>query len=562
MIICVLAMAVVSGIVLNYLKIPTIIGYILTGTLTTYLFGFHVEDSADLSEIAEIGIVFLMFSIGLEFSFQKITQMRQEVLLFGGLQIGLSIAAFFAVCYFLLRFNFNTSIIVASAVSLSSTAIVLKQINETNQSKTPYGTACVGILIFQDIAVIPILLLIKLLSNTNLSPIEMLLNTGISAIVVVLLLIIPGRFVARIALRSSAKMKTDEIFVGSVFLIVLGSAYLSKYFGFSLSLGAFLAGMIISNSPFKYQVASVLVYFRDILLGVFFITIGMQVDVLFTAKYFIIVLLLCVLMILTKTLIIFAFLAFFRGVKNAMRVALSLSQIGEFSFAVFLLASQHKILDLKLDGGILSWIFGQEFLASITSQEIYQFLTLMVIFSMIATPFILEHLETCIEFILRILRIPTRKNLTNTQDKVIDEVKNDVIVCGYGKKKKKVVQFLDSYDVTMLVVDSNYDRVKSGLQDGVNMLYGNVSDKMIFREIALEDSSVVVLCMESGHSIMEAYHHIKDIAHNAKIIALVEDDTLNDIGLYGIVNGTQEIATQLGNLTLEALKEQKEVAED
>ena len=562
MIICVLAMAVVSGIVLNYLKIPTIIGYILTGTLTTYLFGFHVEDSADLSEIAEIGIVFLMFSIGLEFSFKKITQMRQEVLLFGGLQIGLSIAAFFAVCYFLLRFDFNTSIIVASAVSLSSTAIVLKQINETNQSKTPYGTACVGILIFQDIAVIPILLLIKLLSNTNLSPIEMLLNTGISAIVVVLLLIIPGRFVARIALRSSAKMKTDEIFVGSVFLIVLGSAYLSKYFGFSLSLGAFLAGMIISNSPFKYQVASVLVYFRDVLLGVFFITIGMQVDVLFTAKYFIIVLLLCVLMILAKTLIIFAFLAFFRGVKNAMRVALSLSQIGEFSFAVFLLASQHKILDLKLDGGILSWIFGQEFLASITSQEIYQFLTLMVIFSMIATPFILEHLETCIEFILRILRIPTRKNLTNTQDKVIDEVKNDVIVCGYGALGKKVVQFLDSYDITMLVVDSNYDRVKSGLQDGVNMLYGNVSDKMIFREIALEDSSVVVLCMESGHSIMEAYHHIKDIAHNAKIIALVEDDTLNDIGLYGIVNGTQEIATQLGNLTLEALKEQKEVAED
>ena len=562
MIICVLAMAVVSGIVLNYLKIPTIIGYILTGTLTTYLFGFHVEDSADLSEIAEIGIVFLMFSIGLEFSFKKITQMRQEVLLFGGLQIGLSIAAFFAVCYFLLRFNFNTSIIVASAVSLSSTAIVLKQINEINQSKTPYGTACVGILVFQDIAVIPILLLIKLLSNTNLSPIEMLLNTGISAIVVVLLLIIPGRFVARIALRSSAKMKTDEIFVGSVFLIILGSAYLSKYFGFSLSLGAFLAGMIISNSPFKYQVASVLVYFRDILLGVFFITIGMQVDVLFTAKYFIIVLLLCVLMILTKTLIVFAFLAFFRGVKNAMRVALSLSQIGEFSFAVFLLASQHKILDLKLDGGILSWIFGQEFLASITSQEIYQFLTLMVIFSMIATPFILEHLETCIEFILRILRIPTRKNLTNTQDKVIDEVKNDVIVCGYGALGKKVVQFLDSYDVTMLVVDSNYDRVKSGLQDGVNMLYGNVSDKMIFREIALEDSSVVVLCMESGHSIMEAYHHIKDIAHNAKIIALVEDDTLNDICLYGIVNGTQEIATQLGNLTLEALKEQKEVAED
>ena len=555
-------MAVVSGIVLNYLKIPTIIGYILTGTLATYLFGFHLEDSADLSEIAEMGIVFLMFSIGLEFSFKKITQMRQEVLLFGGLQIGLSIAAFFAVCYFLLRFDFNTSIIIASAVSLSSTAIVLKQINEANQSKTPYGTACVGILIFQDIAVIPILLLIKLLSNTDLSLTNMLLNTGISAVIVVLLLIIPGRFVARIALRSSAKMKTDEIFVGAVFLIILGSAYLSKYFGFSLSLGAFLAGMIVSNSPFKYQVASVLVYFRDVLLGVFFITIGMQVDVLFTAKYFIIVLILCALMIAAKTLIIFAFLAFFRGVRNAMRVALSLSQIGEFSFAVFLLASQHKILNLKLDGGILSWIFGQEFLASITPQEIYQFLTLMVIFSMIATPFILEHLEGCIEFILRILRIPAGKGLKNTQSSVTAETKNDVIVCGYGTLGKKVVQFLDSYDITTLVVDSNYDRVKSGLQAGVNMLYGNISDKMIFREIALDDSSIVVLCVESEHNIMEAYHHIKGIAHHAKIIALVEDDTLNNIGLYGVVNGTQETATLLGNLILEVLAEQKEESED
>ena len=313
----------------------------------------------DLNEAAELGIVFLMFMIGLDFSFKKITQMKQEVLLFGGLQIGLSILVFFVACYYVLGFNFNTSIIVASAVSLSSTAIVLKTLNETNQTKTPYGMAAVGILVFQDIAVIPILLMIKLLSNQDLSMGEMFLSTGISALIVLLLLVLPGRFLARIVLRSSAKMKTDEIFVGTVLLIVLGSAYLSKHFGFSLSLGAFLAGMIVSNSPFKYQVASVLVYFRDLLLGVFFITIGMQVDVIFLAKYFLVVLILVALMLLMKTLIMFAFLSFFRGVKNAMDLALSLSQIGEFSFAIFLLASQYKILNLELNGGILNWIFGE-----------------------------------------------------------------------------------------------------------------------------------------------------------------------------------------------------------
>ena len=226
-------MAVVSGIILNKLKIPTIIGYIVTGVLTAYVFHFRVEDSADLNGIAELGIVFLMFMIGLDFSFKKMSSIKQEVFLFGGLQIGLSMLTFFSICYFIFGFNFDTSIIVASAVSLSSTAIVLKHLNEINQTKTSYGVASVGILIFQDLAVIPILLMIKLLSSKNLALSDLMITTGISAVIVVILLLLPGRFLAKLILRYSAKMKTDEIFVGTVFLIVLGSAYLSQYFGFS-----------------------------------------------------------------------------------------------------------------------------------------------------------------------------------------------------------------------------------------------------------------------------------------------------------------------------------------
>lgn len=557
-------MAVVSGIVLNRLKIPAIIGYIVTGILTTYIFGFRLEDSVDLNEAAELGIVFLMFMIGLDFSFKKITQMKQEVLLFGGLQIGISIAAFFSICYFLLRFDFNTSIIIASAVSLSSTAIVLKHLNEVNETRTPYGAASVGILVFQDIAVIPILLIIKLLSDTSLSMGEMLLSTGVSAIVVLLLLILPGRFLAKIALRSSAKMKTDEIFVGTVFLIVLGSAYLSKYFGFSLSLGAFLAGMIISNSPFKYQVASVLVYFRDLLLGVFFITIGMQVDVIFAAKYFIVVLILCALMIAVKTLIMFAFLSFFRGVRVGMRIALSLSQIGEFSFAIFLLASQHKILNLKLDGGILSWIFGQEFLAKFTPHDIYQFLTLMVIFSMIATPFILERIDACTDFVLRFLKIPMRAPCNNDTFKIQEEAPNDIVICGYGLLGKKVVKFLEGYNIRTLVIESNYERVRDAQKEGVNIVYGNITDKMIFKEIEVQNSTVVILCVESTNAISQACHHIMDISHRIRIIVQTDDDnleeTLKGMGLYGVVNSYQESAEILSNLALKAIDEQKEIS--
>lgn len=565
-VIYVLAMAVVSGIVLNKLKIPAIIGYIVTGTLTTYIFGFHVQDSMDLNEAAELGIVFLMFMIGLDFSFKKITQMKQEVLLFGGLQIGISIAAFFAICHYLLGFNLDTSIILASAVSLSSTAIVLKSLNETNQTRTPYGAASVGILVFQDIAVIPILLMIKLLSNQDLSMGEMLLSTGISAIIVLLLLVLPGRFLARIVLRSSVKMKTDEIFVGAVLLIVLGSAYLSKYFGFSLSLGAFLAGMIVSNSPFKHQVASVLVYFRDLLLGVFFITIGMQVNVIFLAKYFLIILILVALMLLIKTLIVFAFLSFFRGAKVAMRIALSLSQIGEFSFAIFLLASQHKILNLQLDGGILNWIFGSQFTASITPEEIYQFLTLMVIFSMIATPFILDRLDMCVKFALKIFRIPLKVAKIGSKagigQKSQAEQHSEVVICGYGVLGKKVLEFFSGCDVTTLVVDSNYERVEAGIKKGCNIIYGNITDKMIFREIEVEKSKVVILCVESPLAIEKACRHIMDISHHIKVIAHTEEEAieadLKGIGLE-VVNGNREIATMLANLALDAIQESKEM---
>ncbi len=555
-------MAVVSGIILNKLKIPTIIGYIVTGVLTAYIFNFRVEDSTDLSEIAEMGIVFLMFMIGLDFSFKKMSSIKQEVFLFGGFQIGLSILFFFFICYSLFGFNFDTSIIIASAISLSSTAIVLKHLNEINQTKTSYGIASVGILIFQDLAVIPILLMIKLLSSKNLPLSDLLVTTGISAFIVVILLLLPGRFLAKIILRSSAKMKTDEIFVGTVFLIVLGSAFLSQSFGFSMTLGAFLSGMIISSTPYKYQVASVLVYFRDLLLGVFFITIGMQVNIVFLVKYFAIIIALVFLTLLAKTLIIFLFLSLFRGTKIAMKVALSLSQIGEFSFAIFLLASQHQILNLQLDGGILKHIFGAGSFATITPTEIHQFLTLMVIFSMITTPFILDNLDKCAAFTLKLIRIPQKLSPKHTQEQQEEEnPKKRILICGYGLVGQKIFDFLKDYDVEVFGIDSNYERVEKGIIKGDRIIYGNITNKMIFKEVEIQKITAVILCLESPVKIQKACRHILALSKYTKIIVQTRDSILESelksMGLYGVINVTREIAATLSNLNLEAIKEEE-----
>lgn len=568
-ILCVLAMAVISGIVLSWLKIPTIIGYIITGVLTAYIFDFRLEDSESLNSIAEFGIVFLMFMIGLDFSFKSITAMKQEVLVFGGLQIGISIAFFFVVCFYFLGFNFSTSIIVASAVSLSSTAIVLKFLNESSQTKTPYGMSSVGILIFQDIAVIPILLMIKLLSDKDSEVVALLLTTLFSAIIVLIVLVLPGRILAKVFLRFSATMKTDEIFVGAVFLIVLGAAYISKAFGFSLTLGAFLAGMIISNTPYKYQVSSVLVHFRDILLGVFFITVGMQVDLFFLLEYFIVIIILVALMMGAKTLLMYLFLCFFRGERVGMRVALSLAQIGEFSFAIFLLASQHKILNLTLDGGILGAIFGEEFFAGITPEEIYQFLTPMVIFSMIATPFILDRLDKVTDIFLRYMRplsFLQKKIVENEQDSQEEgderkgvDIEGHIVVCGYGELGKAILEYFKGCNVRYVAVDKNYKKVEEANKKGEPVIYGDITRRHILEQLGISQCAAVIIAIDSIETAQRAYQDIHSLSPLCKVILKTKSSAFASIlqsqGVYAVVHERREVAKILSDLALQAVEE-------
>lgn len=564
-------MAVVSGIVLSWLKVPTIIGYILTGVLSAYIFGFRLEDSEDLSSIAELGVVFLMFMIGLDFSFKSLTSMKQEVLLFGGLQIGLSLAFFFVAFYYCLGFNFATSIIVASAVSLSSTAIVLKFLNESAQTKTPYGMASVGILIFQDIAVIPILLMIKLLSDKDSHLLALLLTTLLSAIILLIVLFLPGRIMARVFLRFSANMKSDEIFVGAVFLIVLGAAYISKAFGFSLSLGAFVAGMIIANTPYKYQVSSVLTHFRDLLLGVFFITVGMQVNVLFLLEYFVVIVLLVALMMGAKTLLVYGFLLFFRGQKIALRVALSLSQIGEFSFAIFLLASQHKILNLTLDGGVLKFIFGEAFFARITPDEIYQFLTLMVIFSMIATPFILERLDKITAFFLRYLTPlgnlwARRRSAYNDEAAeavgVGSELEGHIIVCGCGELGRKILEYFKGCDVRYIAVDKLFNRVERGVREGYKVIYGDVMQRKMLEQLGIKSCAAVIIAFDSIEDTLRTQQEIHALAPLCKVIVKTKSSAfeaqMKSQGVYGVIHERRELAKILSDMALQAVSESAE----
>lgn len=534
-------MSIAFNLILKYFEIPVIIGYIITGIIIAYL--FHFYGSTTLSEIAEFGIVFLMFMIGLEFSFDRLRAMKQEVLLFGILQVAFTSLVFFCLAYFLFGLSSSISLVIGMSFSLSSTAIVLKFFNENKQLASTHGKSVVGILILQDIAVIPILIILALVSNKDLSFGNLLLKTLISGIIVFGLLLLPGKKIASKILKLAAKSKIDEIFMATVLLIVLGSAAISHAFGFSMSLGAFIAGMVISKSRFKYRVESDLSHFRDIFLALFFITVGMQVNLSFLISNVFGVVLLLFFVMTIKTLLLYGLLKFFRSNKSALKTALSLAQIGEFSFAIFVSASGAKLFDAPLDSGILKFL-QQRGVIEFYAQDIHQFLVIMVVFSMIATPFILKNLTSIVEYFLR-------KNVTEERQveaKIEIPLLNHILVIGYGSLGSSVVENLKQIGLDYIAIDRDITKVDIGEKRGDRVIFGDISRKSFLEKLHLDEASGVIIAIDDTSTIHAICEGILEIAPNIDIIAKVDSELeeveLKDLNVVS-VNAQSEIASLL-----------------
>lgn len=512
-----LFMSIVFNLILNYFQIPVIIGYIVTGIFIAYF--FHFGHSEILSEIAEFGIVFLMFMIGLEFSFDRLRAMKQEVLVFGILQVvGVSLI-FFILCHFLLGLSVVLSLVVGMSFSLSSTAIVLKYFDEKKQLGSVHGRSILGILIMQDIAVIPILIILALVSNKDLSLSSLILKTLISGALVLVILLLPGKRLTSRFLGWAARSKIDEIFMAVVLLVVLGSAALSSYFGFSMSLGAFCAGMIISKSRFKYRIESDLSHFRDIFLALFFIAVGMQVDLRFLfANFFNVILLLFFVMVI-KTLFIYGILRFFRSEQSALKTALSLCQIGEFSFAIFVSAASANVFSTELYGGIFSYLQGRGII-HFSSEDVHQFLVLMVIFSMVATPFILKNLSIITDYFLR----------KSTKNPVFKEgdlemhipLLGHIVVAGYGSFGQQVVSDLKKQGVDYVAMEYDISRVELGEKNRDRVVFGNITQKGFLEKFRLNEARCLIVAIDDWASTRLICQTVLEIAPKLDIIVKVD----------------------------------------
>ncbi len=512
--------ATITNLILTRLHIPTIIGYIATGAIITYFLQLsEATHSKELHMIAEFGIVFLMFTIGLEFSIKHLVKMRKEVFLYGGFQVGLSMIVFYLIGYYYFDMQVKASIITASALALSSTAIVLKILNSNREINKEYGRRSLGILIFQDIMVIPILLMISIFSTENVSLGSVLIETVVDALILFAVLWIFGKFILDPLFSEVVKSNSDEIFIGSVFFLVIGSSALAHYLGFSYSLGAFIAGMIISETRYKYQVEADLIPFRDLLLGVFFISVGMQIDFSVVAQNFMMIMGLLLLFTVVKMTIIFLIMRWTVGKRVALKTSLALFQLGEFGLVIFELANTNSLVD----------------------PTISQILTATIILSMILTPFVLRHLSFIADTVLGDDKCAVNK------DGEVNRLQNHVIVLGYGRLGRKICEKLDKGDVKYIAVESNIHNVKEAQKEGKDVIFGNAGKRSILESINIHSASVVIVAMDNVGKIHLVCDILNKVAPVAKIVVKVnrfqEKEQLQEkFPNYNIVVGTEETA--------------------
>lgn len=517
-----LGISVVVNIFLKKLGISQIIGYILTGTIVVYALGLReMGDFHSLELTGEIGIAFLMFTIGLEISLEKMSLMKKEIFGNGIMQVGVTTVIIYLIDYYIFGLNARTSLIVALAFSLSSTAIVLSYLKASKEIHSSYGQKATGILIFQDIAVIPILLLMGFLtSEGNESFYTILGDTVISAIIVIGFLFLIGKKIMTWLLKLSASTGLEELFMASVLFIVIGASILAYYMGFNYSLGAFIAGMIISETRYHHKVESDIGPFKDLLLGTFFVVVGMKIDVMFFLNNIALIVGLFLAVLVLKTIIIYILLRMSSSHSVSLKTALILSQVGEFSFVIFAVASMGNHI----------------------SDELTTLLILVVILSMIITPF----------FISKVNNIVSR--FTKEEDIVCDistlkTLKDHIVVCGYSVIGKFVAKELDKLGVHYIVIDNSPKHVKEAVLDEREVYLGDISKLSILNALQVENAAAVIVTLDNidkKRLICEnVSSHTQDVNLIVKVISLEEKEALEDLNVTAMVDSKEVIGKVL-----------------
>lgn len=516
------AIATALNVALKRFGIPTVIGYILTGVTIGSAFGIGLHGNEQLEHVAEFGVVFLMFTIGLELSFSRLKSMTKEVFLYGALQVIITGAVLAVVAELVLDIGFKTAIIAGAGMALSSTAIVLKLLNESGKIKFEFGRNSLGILIFQDMAVIPILLMITIFTSQDKSVSALLTDTAINAVLALGILVVVGRFALGRFFRIVSNTKSKEIYMGSILLTVVSASFIAHHFGFSYSLGGFIAGMMIADTIYKYQVEADLIPFRDLLLGVFFVSVGLQIDPVIVFNNIGWVLLLGFVVMVLKTVVLFVILGIAGDRKTAFQTAITLAEIGEFALVVFSLLLANNMLDSTL----------------------VQIFMVTIVISMVASPFIINNTDKVVDWFIK-------RSITDTRIAESGATGGRVILCGYGSFGEAVSDRLADVGIDHTIITANTEAYVRAKEAGKNVVFGDASDRLLLESLHIREAMSTVIAIDDFEKVKRVRAAITLLDPELKVIARVatEEDKreLTEFNHELLLDGNSHTASLLVN---------------
>jgi CPA2 family monovalent cation:H+ antiporter-2 len=530
----------VLGVVLcRSLRLPPMLGYLVVGVVIGPNALALAQDSEQIRHLGEFGVVFLMFVIGLEFNLSKLRAMRGHVFGLGLSQVLMTIVVGligpFVLPVILPRMaplSWQSALVLSGALAMSSTAIVVKMMADRLEMESEHGKRVMGVLLFQDLAVVPLLVLIPALSSP---PEVMVREIGLAmlkAMALIVLLLAGGQKAMRWWLTLVARRKSDELFVLNMLLVTLGLAWLTELAGLSLALGAFIAGILISETEYKHQVEADIRPFHDVLLGLFFITIGMMLDWRPVAERWGLVLVLVTLPVLFKLALVTALAKVFGATTGvSLRTGLYLAQAGEFGFVLLTLARGHDLVPDHLINPILA----------------------SMVLSMMATPFIIQWSNRIVMKLVASEWMMQSLQMTTIARKSINANKH-VIICGYGRCGQNLAKMLEQEGIPYIALDLDPDRVRQAAAAGDSVVFGDAARLQALIAAGLGRATALVITYLDVPNALKVLGSARAHAPQVPVIVRTHDDfdleKLQAAGATEVVPETLESSLMLASHAL------------
>jgi CPA2 family monovalent cation:H+ antiporter-2 len=526
-----LAASVVVVVACRLLRLPPIVGYLVVGVAVGPHALAWVPYDDTTRYIGEFGVVFLMFSIGLEFSLPQLRSMRRAVFGLGLAQVAITNAVAMIALHFM-GYGWQAGLVLGGALAMSSTAIVSKMLAERMELGTPHGRDIMGVLLFQDLAVVAFLIVIPSLHKSGPDLAWALGIAGVKAAAALLLILFFGQRPMRAWFHLVARQRSSELFVLNVLLVTIGLGALTEALGLSLALGAFLAGMLIAETEYRYQVEEDIKPFRDVLLGLFFITVGMALDLGVVFANLPWVLFLLVVPVLAKLVLIVALARIFRApLATALRVGFYLAQAGELALVMLALAFQNGIVPESLLQPVLA----------------------AMIISMLLAPVVIQSAEPIVRKLTANDWLARAAQVTQIAARTMSR-QDHIIICGYGRSGQNLARLLEAEEIPYVAMDSDPERVREAAADGSSVVYGDASRREALGSAGLNKARAVAITFANTPVALKILHLVHHQRPELPVIVRTVDDSeidkLLDAGATEVVPEVLEGSLMLASHSL------------